>query len=115
MYRLRRLRCQNCLKLHLELPDVLVPYKRYEAKVVETVIAGGPVQVPNDERTIGKIRRWYKAIKAQLAGVWNWCVLHGFASPKQEPKLADLVRATVNSGFWSYHPNGRYPYNFNPL
>lgn len=107
MYRLRRLRCVGCRKLHLELPDVLIPYKRYESAVIARVIAGASIQVPNDERTIGKIRIWYKQVKEYLTGVWNWCVSHGFASPRDELKLSDLVRAAVNIGFWSFHPNGR--------
>ncbi|MCL6611609.1 MAG: DUF6431 domain-containing protein [Peptococcaceae bacterium] len=29
---IRRLRCRNCGRLHHELPDILVPYKRYGSK-----------------------------------------------------------------------------------
>ena len=36
--RIRRLRCEECRKIHHELPDFLVPYKRYTANVVEAVV-----------------------------------------------------------------------------
>ena len=107
-YSLRRLRCQACGKLHLELPNILLPYKRYEAKVIVAVISGDAVQVPNEARTIKKIRRWYRQIKTALVCVWNCFVLIGFASPKKEPDFCLLVRAAVNSGFWPSHPYGHY-------
>jgi hypothetical protein len=62
--------------------------------------------VPSDQRTIKKIRRWYRQVKASLTGVWNRMVKSGFASPSEEPNLFLLVRAAVNSGFWTYHPYG---------
>ncbi|MGM0883647.1 MAG: DUF6431 domain-containing protein [Bacillota bacterium] len=34
----RRLRCAQCRKIHHELPDCVVPYKRYESTCVEQVI-----------------------------------------------------------------------------
>jgi len=36
--RIRRLRCKECYTIHHELPDFLVPYKRYAATVVEAVV-----------------------------------------------------------------------------
>ncbi len=35
---LRRLRCKRCGRLHLELPDLLVPQKHYTAEVIENVV-----------------------------------------------------------------------------
>ncbi|WP_307545897.1 DUF6431 domain-containing protein [Paenibacillus sp. V4I5] len=29
---IRRLHCSQCLKIHHELPDCIVPYKRYESE-----------------------------------------------------------------------------------
>lgn len=114
-YSLRRLRCQTCGKLHLELPDFLLPYKRYEAKVIVAVIHGEAAQAPNETRTIQKIRSWYKQIISALTGIWHRVVSSGFASPKKEPDLYLLVRAAVNSGFWPIHPYGHYPGSKNPL
>ncbi|MEW5785724.1 MAG: DUF6431 domain-containing protein, partial [Bacillota bacterium] len=29
---IRRLRCKNCKRVHHELPDIIVPYKRYNSE-----------------------------------------------------------------------------------
>lgn len=105
-YSLRRLRCQNCRRLHLELPDSLVPYKRYEATVIVQIITGQDHYVPSEYRTTQKIKRWYRQIQSILIGVWQRIVKEGFASPKESPNLYRLVRVAVNSGFWPYHPYG---------
>ncbi|WP_242966792.1 DUF6431 domain-containing protein [Desulfosporosinus sp. FKA] len=31
------MRCVNCRRIHHELPDCLVPYKRYESTCIESV------------------------------------------------------------------------------
>ena len=33
---IRRLRCRKCGRIHHELPDSIVPYKRYDADAIET-------------------------------------------------------------------------------
>ena len=105
-YSLRRLRCQACGKMHLELPDFLLPYKRYEAVVIVDVVTQDQVSMPYEERTIKKIKRWFAKIKSALQGVWHRLVVSGFASPDINPNLLLMVKAAVNSGFWSYHPYG---------
>ena len=97
---LRRLRCPKCHRLHTELPDFLVPYKRYSRESIEGVIAGSKTGAPDDERTRSKIRRWYSRIRAYLDGVWQRLVNQKFASPQKIPTFLELVRAAVNSGFW---------------
>lgn len=54
-FKLRRLKCSSCNKLHLELPDFMVPKKHYEAKVIKDVLCGHPDSCPADDSTI---RRW---------------------------------------------------------
>lgn len=36
--RLRRLRCKECRSLHSELPELVFPYKQYEAEVIVGVL-----------------------------------------------------------------------------
>ena len=110
MYWLRRLHCKACAKTHRELPDIMVPFKRYSAAVIESVIEGKARSVPYDERTRQKFRAWYKAVKSHLQGIWQQQVKQGFASPDIIPNFVSLVRATVNSGNWLYHPFGRVGY-----
>ena len=37
---IKRLRCENCGRIHRELPDFIFPYKRYEADIIRGVIEG---------------------------------------------------------------------------
>ncbi|MBQ9902168.1 MAG: hypothetical protein IJM51_07260 [Clostridia bacterium] len=37
---IRRLYCKKCRRLHNELPDILSPYKHYEAETIEGVVDG---------------------------------------------------------------------------
>lgn len=37
---IRRLRCLDCGRIHRELPDVIFPYKQYEAGIIQGVIQG---------------------------------------------------------------------------
>ena len=103
---LRRLRCRHCKKLHTELPDLLVPYKRYSRECIEDVLAQSRAGEPDDERTRSKIRRWYRQIRSYLDGIWKRIVNQTFASPKKIPSFLEMVTAAVNSGFWTTHPNG---------
>ena len=105
--RLRRLRCKNCGRFHTELPDFLVPYKRYSRESIEDVLAGSRSGSPDDERTRSKIREWYRQIRIYLDGIWKRLANQKLASPKRIPTFAQMVTAAVNSGFWTTHPNGR--------
>lgn len=46
---LRRLYCKHCGRLHLELPDILVPQKHYSAEIIENVV--DEVSTAEDEST----------------------------------------------------------------
>lgn len=59
---IRRLRCELCKKIHHELPDLLVPYKRYGAESIEPVVSEvEPPHVAADESTLYRWRHWFKA------------------------------------------------------
>lgn len=54
-FKLRRLKCTNCERLHLELPDFMVPKKHYDSRVIQDVLSGQTASCPADDSTI---RRW---------------------------------------------------------
>lgn len=56
-YLLRRLRCTNCNKLHLEAPGFIQPQKHYDGGVIADTIARLSDSCPADNATI---RRWRK-------------------------------------------------------
>lgn len=71
--RIRRLRCKACRKIHHELPDLLVPYKRYEASAVENVVSDPPVAplAAADDSTLSRWRNWCW----DLATYWLGCLI----------------------------------------
>lgn len=99
-----------CRKLHTELPDLIVPYKRYSAEVIVAVSNGNNTDVPQDGRTGQKIKAWFKRIIPHLQGVWHRQVALGFGSPSDVPDFTFLVRLAVNTGYWLNHPFGRIGY-----
>jgi hypothetical protein len=59
---IRRLRCEKCKKIHHELPDILVPYKRYNAETIQHIIDTENIVDINalcDITTIFRIKRWF--------------------------------------------------------
>jgi len=67
---IRRLRCTGCRKIHHELPDCIVPYKRYEAACVENAITLEPLEVDiaADNSTLHRWRSWFCSLATYLLG-----------------------------------------------
>lgn len=123
---IRRLRCENkdCRKLHHELPDLLVPYKRHASGCIERILAfpGSPdtSDISAEESTFKAWNRWFR----RLAGYWHGCLQaisrrlgqpseENIVSSSQSPLqalhslvgshpgwLARIVRPIANAGFW---------------
>ncbi|HHY65869.1 MAG TPA: hypothetical protein GX517_01490 [Alicyclobacillus sp.] len=53
---IRRLRCGRCRRIHHELPDILVPYKRHEALSIEAAVSEPPAEPVGVEEST--LRRW---------------------------------------------------------
>ena len=59
-YVIRRLRCTGCRKIHHELPDFIIPYKRYDASVIEEGIwTTEPSVLPVDDSTLYRWKSWF--------------------------------------------------------
>jgi len=56
---IRRLRCKECRKIHHELPNILVHYKRYDAASIEEVVTDQSPAVAADESTLYRLRTWF--------------------------------------------------------
>ena len=66
---IRRFRCKSCGKVHHELPDLLVPYKRYDRKSIETVLENGSRSaVSADESTICGWKSWFNSLFTYIIG-----------------------------------------------
>jgi hypothetical protein len=84
---IRRLKCSNCNKIHHELPDNLVPYKRYDCESIETVVDGNnQLDVAVDNSTIVRWKSWFKAISLHFIG----CLI-SLATRYQKENVIDLT------------------------
>ena len=59
-FKLRRLKCGSCDKLHIELPDIIQPFKHYAADVIESALDGTDY-CPAETSTIKRWRKWFSA------------------------------------------------------
>ena len=65
----RRLGCKECHKVHHELPDFLVPYKRYGSSSIESVLTDAAYStVPADESTLYRWKAWFSYLLTYLIG-----------------------------------------------
>ncbi|NLU51226.1 MAG: hypothetical protein GXX09_12680 [Syntrophomonadaceae bacterium] len=52
--------CVECKRIHHELPDMLVPYKRHVRESIEAAVSGDEaLTVTADESTLWRWRRWF--------------------------------------------------------
>lgn len=98
---IRRLRCGKCGKIHHELPDILMPYKRYCAETIEKIIAGEEESVSCDKRAICRIRAWWAAclmyFQSVLASLQEkYGVEIGGSTPRE------IVFAVANAHLWPH-------------
>ena len=118
---IRRLWCSHCSKVHHELPDLLIPYKRYGTKSIEAVVSGeSELTVAADESTITRWKQWFKEVSNYLAGAlvsiafrFRIQPVEGLSDLPQSPLqriwllvgnaphwLARAVRPVVNANCW---------------
>jgi hypothetical protein len=119
---IRRLRCTQCQKIHHELPDCIVPYKRYESACVEQVISGPEASstVAADDATLRRWRNWFREQTTYLLGALRSIAIRFHQDPVEKSSvpsqsahqsighyvgdapgwLARIVRPVVNSNLW---------------
>ncbi|WP_369322738.1 DUF6431 domain-containing protein [Youngiibacter fragilis] len=68
-FRIRRLKCSSCGRIHHELPGTVIPYKRHPAESIEAVLDDTEVAV--EESTIRRWKAWFNGITCHLLGVLN--------------------------------------------
>ena len=98
---IRRLRCKECRKIHHELPDMVIPYKRHCAGTVERIVGGGDIGGMNcEESTIRRIRTWWATCRPYFENVLaslreKYGAVFSVGSAPRE-----IVRAVVNAHLW---------------
>lgn len=113
---IRRMHCEQCRRIHHELPDILVPYKRYDRSSIEQIVTEPAPAVAADESTLRRIRNWFYEWVAYAVRVLS-AIEHRFGMPEGgvssllQPSLqssgrvvrgwmAKTVRAITNSNLW---------------
>ena len=66
---IRRLRCRECRSIHHELPNLLVPFRRYEAAGMEQAIEEpSDTGIAAEESTLRRWRQWFAAWAVYAVG-----------------------------------------------
>lgn len=72
---LRRVRCKDCKKTHVLLPDFLCPHKHYSVFDIELAIGELESGIPAEEidcaADVSTIRRWYCSFTSKAARVFG--------------------------------------------
>ena len=97
---IRRLRCKVCGKIHHELPDILVPYKRHCAETVEQIISGKPGGYVCETSTIHRIRAWWASCLLYFESVLASLRAKYGAEFPANPTPREIIRAVTNSNLW---------------
>ena len=105
---IRRLRCANCKRIHHELPDMLVPYKRHVRESIEAVITReAEISVIADESTLKRWRSWFNERANYLRGCLASIILRydlkesaGGSSDLPQSKLHRIWQQVGNAPGW---------------
>ena len=98
--KIRRLKCKCCKKIHHELPDSIVPYKRHSAQTIEIIINEIDESVPCEESTINRIKTWWVSIQLHIESVAASIKFKYNITFSKDEKLPEIVRALVNTHLW---------------
>ena len=119
---IRRLRCVKCRRIHHELPDCLIPYKRYESASIECVISEvvESSDVAAEDATMYRMRVWFNTVLPYFLSCLNAIAIQLGGDPVEEPSVPKLsahqriglyvgytpgwlkriVRPVVNTNLW---------------
>lgn len=120
---IRRMGCTACSRIHHELPDILVPYKRHVRESIELAASGQTnLCIAADDSTLRRWQHWFK----EMAGYFLGCLVsikarqrkHSAEGTSPVPKsalqriqnyvgdapgwLARVVRPIVNMNLWKH-------------
>lgn len=112
---IRRLQCTECHRISHELPDKIIPYKRYESDVISEALSEETTLendcCPAEHSTIKRWKLWFFLLHEYIeAVVWALAELLGSKcfvklplyplSRQADGWLKLIVRNLINSGRW---------------
>lgn len=110
---LRIMECEKCGKTHRELPDFIIPYKRYTVEAIASIMDGGDI-CACENSTCNRLSQWVKWFVEYAKRIAESLkeIHTGFtpdiAGKHGEDLLKYLVRIVVNSNFWRYNRSAFY-------
>jgi len=105
--RLRVLECSSCGRTHRELPNGIVPYKRYSTEAISR-ISEDPEACSAEPTTRHRILLWLCWFFCYARNIAQAQIIHGInlTDPSGVSLCRQLmyyVRLVVNAGFWGQH------------
>lgn len=122
LFIVRRLRCTQCRKIHHELPDCVVPYKRYESASIELAVSEptSSSTVAADDATLRRWKTWFQEQSTYWLGALRSIAIRFHQDPVERLSvpsqsahrrighyvgeapgwLTRIVRPIVNSNLW---------------
>lgn len=98
---IRRLRCSSCKKIHHELPDIILPYKRYDNQSIEsTLTTVNNLTVAAEKSTIKRWISWFNSLKDYI--LWIIIATHLRLDYKAVEKELSHIPSTALDGIWHF-------------
>jgi len=110
IYIIRRMYCGKCRRIHHELPDLIVPYKRHCAATIENIIGNKSEETLCDNRTITRILSWWKIVLPYFMNILQSLASKHRTTFPGAPSFKEIVRAAVNSNNWKSAKRNLYPF-----
>ena len=93
--------CGVCKKIHHELPDNIVPYKRHCAETIEKITKGN-TDVPCESKTVQRIYAWWSTVVSYFMNILK-ALTEKYNIPfKSPPAFREVIRAIGNTNNWIF-------------
>ena len=110
---IRRMKCQSCGRIHHELPDCIVPYKRYSIQLIVSAVSdkGEATEIfPGETSSIARLRAWFRLFQNYVSRIKeHYLLLFKFNVHSVKLNtvggLKIIVRLLANTNLW---PQTRY-------
>lgn len=97
---IRRLQCQNCRKIHHELPNIVMPYKRHCSETIEKIIVGEDEEIGCEESTIRRVKAWWTVWRLYFESVIASLLEKDEMVFSIDPTPREIVRTCANAYMW---------------
>ena len=99
---IRRMSCAPCNRIHHELPDCMVPYKRHCAETIEKITSGRHENAPCEGRTINRILAWWCIVLPYFLNILKSLTEKHKIEFNAPPVFRETIRAVANSNGWVF-------------